>query len=135
MFQERRILQQKFEQDRRELEQSHQRNVRDTQQRLVELEETTKELTSLKYRNEITINELSSKLKILTEEHQQAKDEIVKFRKSNTSLENDIHQYEKTVNHLRTKIALVEQELKSKQELIQQSNDRIAAEQDSKVKI
>ena len=88
----------------------------------------------MKYRNEITINELSSKLKILTEEHQQAKDEIVKYRKTNTTLENDIHQYEKTVNHLRTKIALVEQEVKSKQEVIQQTNDRIAIEHESKVK-
>lgn len=121
------------------------------QQRLAELEETTKvrsvfilvpplnvffirkELTSLKYRNEITNNELNSKLKTLTEEHQQAKDEIAKYRKTNTSLENDIHQYEKTVNHLRTKIALVEQDMKSKQEVIQQTNDRIAIEQDSKV--
>lgn len=82
----------------------------------------------------MTINELTSKLKVLTEEHQQGKEEITKLRKSNTSLENDIHQYEKTVNHLRTKIALVEQELKSKQEIIQQSNDRIAAEQESKVR-
>lgn len=87
----------------------------------------------MKYRNEININELSSKLKILSEEHQQAKEEIVKYRKTNTTLENDIHQYEKTVNHLRTKIALVEQEVKSKQEVIQQTNDRIAIEQESKV--
>ena len=88
----------------------------------------------MKYRNEITINELSSKLKILSEEHQQTKEEMVKSRKTNTTLENDIHQYEKTVNHLRTKIALVEQEVKSKQEAMQQTNDRIAIEQDSKVK-
>lgn len=133
-LQERSILQQKLELERRENEQLHSRNVRDMQQRLAELEETTKELTSLKYRNEITINELSSKLKILTEEHQQAKDDIVKYRKTNTTLENDIHQYEKTVNHLRTKIALVEQDVKSKQEVIQQTNDRIAIEQDSKKK-
>ena len=91
------------------------------------------ELTSLKYRHEITINELSSKLKMLTDEHQQAKDDVAKYRKTNTTLENDIHQYEKTVNHLRTKIALVEQEVKSKQEVLLQTNDRIAIEQDSKV--
>jgi spindle assembly abnormal protein 6 len=124
------------------------------QQRLIELEESTKvdrlntflvsfhfvsfvvkELTSLKYRNEMTINELNSKLRILTDEHQQAKDDIVKHRKTNTTLENDIHQYEKTVNHLRTKIALVEQEVKSKHEVLQQTNDRIAIEQESKVNI
>ena len=87
----------------------------------------------MKYRNEITINELSSKLQTLTEEHQQTKDELTKYRKTNTTLENDIHQYEKTVNHLRTKIALVEQEMKSKQEVIQQTNDRIAIEQESRV--
>ncbi|CAF2462986.1 unnamed protein product [Rotaria sp. Silwood2] len=133
-LQERTSLQEKMENDRRELEQTHLRNVRDMQKRLSELEETTKELTSLKYRNEITINELSSKLQTLTEEHQQTKDEIIKYRKTNTTLENDIHQYEKTVNHLRTKIALVEQEVKSKQEAIQQTNDRIAIEQESKKK-
>ena len=70
---------------------------------------------------------------MLTDEHQQAKDDVAKYRKTNTTLENDIHQYEKTVNHLRTKIALVEQEVKSKQEVILQTNDRIAIEQDSKV--
>ncbi|CAF2120888.1 unnamed protein product [Rotaria magnacalcarata] len=133
-LQERTSLQEKMENDRRELEQTQSRNVRDMQKRLSELEETTKELTSLKYRNEITINELSSKLQTLTEEYQQSKDEIVKYRKTNTTLENDIHQYEKTVNHLRTKIALVEQEVKSKQEVIQQTNDRIASEQESKKK-
>ncbi|CAF1055042.1 unnamed protein product [Adineta steineri] len=133
-LQERTSLQQKIENDRRELEQTHARNVRDMQERLSKLEETTKELTSLKYRNEITISELSSKLTTLTDEHQQAKDEIIKYRKTNTTLENDIHQYEKTVNHLRTKIALVEQEVKGKQEFIQQTNDRLAMEQDSKKK-
>ncbi|UJR37009.1 hypothetical protein I4U23_029716 [Adineta vaga] len=118
-LQERTSIQQKIENDR---------------QRLTKLEETTKELTSLKYRNEITISELNSKLTTLTEEHQQAKEDITKYRKTNTTLENDIHQYEKTVNHLRTKIALVEQDIKSKQEVLHQTNDRIASEQESKKK-
>lgn len=42
IFQERTSLQEKMENDRRELEQSHLRNIRDTQKRLSELEETTK---------------------------------------------------------------------------------------------
>ena len=41
-FQERTHLQQRIEQERRELEQTHVRNVRDMQQRLAELEETSK---------------------------------------------------------------------------------------------
>lgn len=91
------------------------------------------ELTTLKYRNEIQINELDSKYKTLIEEHQQSKEEISKLKQTITSLENELHQSVKTAGHLRTKIALVEQEMKSKQEVLQQSNDRIAMEQDSKV--
>lgn len=92
-----------------------------------------KELTTLKYRNEIQINELDSKFKALTEEHQQSKEEATKLKQTITTLENDLHQSAKTAGHLRTKLALVEQEVKSKQEVIQQTNDRIAIEQDSKV--
>ena len=87
----------------------------------------------MKYRNEIQINELDSKFKTLTEEHQQTKEETAKFKQTITTLENELHQSVKTAGHLRTKIALVEQEMKSKQEVIQQTNDRIAIEQDSKV--
>ncbi|CAF1111613.1 unnamed protein product, partial [Didymodactylos carnosus] len=92
------------------------------------------DLTSLKYRNEITINELSSKLKTTNEEYQNTKDELARYRKTNTTLDNEVHQYEKTVNHLRTKIALVEQDLKNKQDLLQQTQDRISVEQESKKK-
>ena len=41
-FQERTSLQQKIENDRRDLEQAHTRNVRDMQERLTKLEEATK---------------------------------------------------------------------------------------------
>lgn len=140
-----------MEKDRRELEQTHSHNTRDMQERIAELEKSTKvrfpfllpspsltylqELTSLKYRNEIQINELDSKFKTLTEEHQQSKEETSKFKQTITTLENELHQSVKTAGHLRTKIALVEQEVKSKQEVLQQTNDRIAIEQDSKVRM
>jgi chromosome segregation ATPase len=139
-----------MEKDRRELEQTYLQNTRDMQERLSELEKSTKvcfnykiskfilvlylkELTSLKYRNEIQINELDSKFKTLTEEHQQSKEETAKLKQTITTLENELHQSAKTAGHLRTKLALVEQEVKSKQEVIQQTNDRIAIEQESKV--
>jgi hypothetical protein len=48
---ERTSLQEKIENDRRELEQTHSRNVRDMQQRLSELEETTKVCISLLFSN------------------------------------------------------------------------------------
>lgn len=131
---ERSNMQDKMERDRRELEQNHLQSTRDMQERLNELEKSTKELTTLKYRNEIQINELDSKYKTLVEEHQQSKDEIAKFKQTIVSLENELHQSVKTAGHLRTKIALVEQEVKSKQEVLQQTNDRIAMEQDSKKK-
>ena len=70
----------------------------------------------------------------MTEEHQQSKEETIKFKQTITTLENELHQSVKTAGHLRTKIALVEQEVKSKQEVLQQTNDRIAIEQDSKVR-
>ncbi|CAF1294840.1 unnamed protein product, partial [Didymodactylos carnosus] len=133
-LQERTSLQQKLDNERRDLEQTHLRNIKQLQDNLNELQDSTKDLTSLKYRNEITINELSSKLKTTSEEYQNTKDELIRFRKTNTTLENDVHQYEKTVNHLRTKIALVEQDLKNKQDILQQTQDRISVEQESKKK-
>ena len=60
--------------------------------------------------------------------------DIEKLKKTNETLDNDIQQHQKAANHLRSKIALLEQDVKNKQEIIQQTNDRIAIEQEAKVR-
>lgn len=42
------------------------------------------------------------------------RDELTRVRKENAGLESELHKKEKTVNHLQTRVAVLEQEIKDK---------------------
>ena len=48
---------------------------------------------------------------------QRSKVEVTKLRRDNTSLDVERHERDKTLNHLRTRIAVLEQENKDNQEV------------------
>ena len=43
--------------------------------------------------------------------------DIQQLRRQNTNLDSDRHERDKTLNHLRTRIAVLEQELKDKEQV------------------
>jgi spindle assembly abnormal protein 6 len=60
------------------------------------------------------------------------KQDLTTTRKQNTNLDSELHSNEKTVNHLRTRIAVLEQEVKDKDELVQRTQDLLNNEQSLK---
>ena len=80
-------------------------------------------MTDKKYKSESTIRELKSKLSLLEEEHHRTKAEIQALRKNNSGLDADYHEQEKLINQLKTRLAVIEQELKDKGELLEKSTD------------
>jgi len=62
-----------------------------------------------------------------------AKQELQSLRKQNTTLDSEYHEQEKLINQMRTKLAVLEQEVKDKENLIAKSSDLLGSEQDQKV--
>lgn len=76
---------------------------------------------------------MKCKLASLEEEHLRAKQELQSLRKQNTTLDSEYHEQEKLINQMRTKLAVLEQEIKDKENLIAKSSDLLGSEQDQKV--
>lgn len=125
-------IQQKFDKEKKDLEVNYQKVNKQMEQRLNELEVINKELTDKKYKNEVQLQELRSKLASLQEEYSIVKQDLNSIRKQNTNLDSELHTNEKTLNHLRTRIAVLEQEVKDKDELVQRSQDLLNNEQSQK---
>ena len=62
-----------------------------------------------------------------------AKQDIQSLRKQNTSLDAEYHEQEKIINQLRMRVAVFEQEIKDKEQVLAKSSDLLGAEQDKKV--
>ncbi|XP_046549882.1 LOW QUALITY PROTEIN: spindle assembly abnormal protein 6 homolog [Haliotis rubra] len=127
-------LQQRFDRERKELEQAHAKIVKQLDSRLYEVEGVSKDLTDRKYKSESTVRELKSKLSTLEEEHTRAKQEVQTLRKQNASMDSDYHEQGKLVNQLQTRIAVMEQELKDKEQVLSKSSDLLGSEQEKKRK-
>ncbi|XP_046374795.2 spindle assembly abnormal protein 6 homolog [Haliotis rufescens] len=127
-------LQQRFDRERKELEQAHAKIVKQLDNRLYEVEGVSKDLTDRKYKSESTVRELKSKLSTLEEEHTRAKQDVQTLRKQNSSMDSDFHEQGKLVNQLQTRIAVLEQELKDKEQVLSKSSDLLGSEQEKKRK-
>ncbi|XP_045158062.2 spindle assembly abnormal protein 6 homolog [Mercenaria mercenaria] len=124
--------QQRQEQERREMEQSHNKMVQQLESRLYDIETVNKDLTERRYKNEATIRDLKSKLSTLEEENTHLKQDVQSLRKQNSSLDADYHEQEKIINQLRMRVAVLEQEIKDKEQVLTKSSDLLGAEQDKK---
>ncbi|KAH3730971.1 spindle assembly abnormal protein 6 homolog [Dreissena polymorpha] len=132
IFQMQSSSQQKQELERRELEQNHSKSVQQLEARLYEVENVNKDLTERRYKNEATIRDLKSKLTTLEEESSHMKQDIQGLRKQNSSLDADYHGQEKVINQLRMRVAVLEQEIKDKEQVLSKSSDLLGAEQEKK---
>jgi len=115
--------QQKFEREKREMEQNHQTQVMKLEARLKDLENSNRDLTQKKYQADSCIRDLRSKLTALEEECKYAKQELHKLRRENGSLDSERHEHSKTLSQLHTKVAVLEQELRDKEQVIARTNE------------
>lgn len=126
--------QSKLEHDRKELEQSHLRIVKQMEAKLYDLENTNKELQEKKYKLESNHREMRSRISSQEEELQHLKQEVQALRKQNSAMDADLHEQEKIINQQRTRIAVLEQEVKDKEQVLARSSDLLDSEQDQKRK-
>ncbi|WAR23806.1 SAS6-like protein [Mya arenaria] len=84
--------------------------------RFYEEETSNKDLTERRYKNEAAIRDLKSKLATFEEENGHLKQDVQSLRKQNASLDGDYHEQEKVINQLRMRVAVLEQELKDKEQ-------------------
>lgn len=82
---------------------------------------------------ESAIREYKSRLSSLEEEYGRMKTELHALRKDNTSLDSARLEKDKYNNQLQTRVAVLEQELKDKAELLEKFNDLLSSEKDKKV--
>ncbi|XP_006919621.2 spindle assembly abnormal protein 6 homolog isoform X4 [Pteropus alecto] len=125
--------QQQHEQQKKDLEILHQRNVQQLQNRLSELEATNKDLTERKYKGDSSIRELKAKLSGVEEELQRTKQEVLSLRRENSTLDAECHEKEKHINQLQTKVAVLEQEIKDKDQLVLRTKEAFDTIQEQKV--
>ncbi|XP_033861007.2 spindle assembly abnormal protein 6 homolog isoform X2 [Acipenser ruthenus] len=127
--------QQQSEQQRRESESLHQKNIEQLQTRLVELETCNKELTERKYKSESIIRDHAAKLVGLEDESHRAKQEVLSLRRENSTLDVECHEKEKHINQLQTRVAVLEQEIKDKDQMVIRSKEMLDATQEQKLTI
>ena len=94
----------------------------------------SQDLTDRKYKSESTVRELKAKLSTLEEEHQRARQELQVLRRDNARLDSSHHEHEKTINQMRTRVAVLEQEVKDKEELLDKTTAMCQSEQEHKVR-
>ncbi|XP_074008032.1 spindle assembly abnormal protein 6 homolog [Numenius arquata] len=124
--------QQQHEQQKKELENFHQKSIQQLQNRLSELEVINKDLTERRYKGDSTVRELKAKLSGIEDECQRAKQEVLSLRRENTTLDAECHEKEKLVNQLQTRVAVLEQEIKDKDQLVIRTKEVLDATQEQK---
>ena len=125
-------MQQKYEKEKKELEANSTKTIKQLEQRLSEYEVDNKDLLEKKYKNESSLQEVRLKQATMQEEYTAIKNELVNLRKQNSSMDAELHNNEKVNNQLRTKIAVLEQEIKDKLDTINKEQDLLTSEQAQK---
>ncbi|XP_070816385.1 spindle assembly abnormal protein 6 homolog isoform X4 [Chaetodon trifascialis] len=125
-------LQQQTEQLRQELESAHNKSSQQLHSRLTELEASCKELMERKYKNESVIRDLKIKLVGAEEECQHLKQQVLSLRRENSTLDAEIHEKERFVSQLQMRVAVLEQEIKDKDQLMHHTKEVLEATQQQK---
>ncbi|XP_078484906.1 spindle assembly abnormal protein 6 homolog [Ciona intestinalis] len=125
-------LQKRYDRERKDLDSTYQKNLRQKEVRLSELENVNKELTDRRYRAEATIREQKTKLASLDEEHRRCRSDLQQSRRENSSLEAERHSQEKTIQQMKTRVAVLEQELLDKEQLVARITSSLDASQQQK---
>lgn len=125
-------FQQQTEHLRLELESAHKKSNQQLYGRLTELEASCKELTERRYKNESIIRDLKIKLVGAEEECQLLKQQFLSLRRENSTLDTEVHEKERLVSQLQMKVAVLEQEIKDKDQLMHRTKEVLEATQQQK---
>ncbi|XP_068093780.1 spindle assembly abnormal protein 6 homolog isoform X2 [Hyperolius riggenbachi] len=124
-----------YEQQKKELESSSSRTIQHLEGRVCELELTNKDLTERRYKSESCIRELKGKLTAMEEENYRVKQEAASFRRENATLDSECHEREKLLNQYKMRTAVLEQEVKDKEQVVIRSTDACESAQEHKKKL
>ncbi|RDD47801.1 Spindle assembly abnormal protein 6-like protein [Trichoplax sp. H2] len=113
--------QQRYDTERKEIEASHQRMTRQYESKISDLENHNKELLDSKYQSETMLRELKGKYASLENEHKITFDELDKIRKRVSSSNLDLQDKDKIILQLETKLAILNQDIESKGELLHEN--------------
>ncbi|XP_051233778.1 spindle assembly abnormal protein 6 homolog isoform X2 [Dicentrarchus labrax] len=125
-------LQQQTEQLRQELDSAHKKSSQQLHSKLTELEASCRELTEKKYKNESAIRDLKIKLVGAEEECQRLKQQVLSLRRENSTLDTEVHEKERLVSQLQMRVAVLEQEIKDKDQLMHRTKEVLEATQQQK---
>lgn len=83
----------------------------------------------LKYKSERIVHELKSKLSICDDECVRSRQDIQNLRKENETLSATSCEQERLINQMKTRLAVLEQEIKDKEEVMRKTTDHLGTEQ------
>ncbi len=89
----------------------------------------------MRYKSDATIKELKSRLGLAEEDLGRAKTELSNLRKNNANLDGDFHEQSKALSALETKVALLQQDARNKDDFIRQTSELLETEKLHKVKL
>ncbi|XP_039273507.1 spindle assembly abnormal protein 6 homolog [Styela clava] len=125
-------MQQRHDRERKEMETSYQKTVRQLEKRLSDVENINKELTDRRYRAEATIREQKARLTGTDDELRRCRNELQQSRRENNALDAERHNQDKNLQQLKTRVAVIEQELLDKEQLMSRITSSLETSQDVK---
>jgi len=91
------------------------------------------ELTEARYKLECTVRDVTMKQSVLEADNSRLESELFSVRRDYTSLGSDRTDQEREMTQLRMKLAVVEQDLKMKDEQLIRAAEELSLERDEKV--
>ncbi|XP_065834488.1 spindle assembly abnormal protein 6 homolog [Oscarella lobularis] len=104
--------------EKQRTESDYQSTVKELERRVSTLQSSAKELTELKYKNDLEIRELVAKAEASETESGRSKSELDTLRGENSRLDAACHEKDKLLHQLKTRLAVLEQEVKDKEEIV-----------------
>lgn len=117
-----RELEQNSRYERENLESQFRNTINSLESKVKDLETVNKELTERKFRMESQIRENHSKLSAQDDELTNLRTEVKKLRQQNHDYQAQRHEDETNIQNFKTQVALLEQEVKNKLELIDKTS-------------
>eukprot|EP00095_Tigriopus_kingsejongensis_P003000 maker-scaffold784_size97500-snap-gene-0.28 protein:Tk03000 transcript:maker-scaffold784_size97500-snap-gene-0.28-mRNA-1 annotation:"spindle assembly abnormal protein 6-like protein" len=103
-------IQNRYETERRKLNEDHAKNTRHMENRIAALEYENKDLTEKRHKHEATIQRLSEQVRGHQEDHQQLRRELETKKFEHNKLDSGFHDRERLLHQLQTKVSMLEQD-------------------------
>ncbi|XP_023217384.1 spindle assembly abnormal protein 6 homolog [Centruroides sculpturatus] len=125
----------KWENERKELEQSHQLKIHQLEGRIVCLDSLNRELQEKQYKLDASNRELRNRVAALQEEIHQTHQKLQNITKENANLDAECQEQSRMISHLKSKLSLSEQEFKNLEDNTKRLQDQLTNENEQKKKL